>query len=192
MTRASKTITINDLTDGERKLLALCTHESAHAVMAVALGARLRTAKVFGNRITPDRTDTVTPSGFTLIDGMPPGREPEIAFAGVWGQSYWLAEFRRPSQREVYSVLDTTGCHDKAMLVGDGMSVAAGIVPMVERLWDPITTIAGRLHREGTASHTDVLAALGITDGGGPGSYQLALLAAGYAPGQYRVTPAVA
>lgn len=76
MTTATKTLTINDLTPAERKLLGLCIHESAHATMAVALGGTLRTAKVYGNRVTPGSLTGIGSSGLTLVDVVPEGRSP--------------------------------------------------------------------------------------------------------------------
>lgn len=40
-------------------------------------------------------------TGLTTVEKMPPGREPEVAFAGVWAQACWRYG-RRPSQREMY------------------------------------------------------------------------------------------
>lgn len=48
-------------------------------------------------------------TGLTTFDVMPRASEPEVAYSGVWAQARWCHD-RRPTQREVYSVLNGTGC----------------------------------------------------------------------------------
>lgn len=185
------TIKFEDLTAGERKLLGLCVHEGSHAVLGVVAGGVLRSASVYGNRVTPGRPGTMNNSGLTLFDFVPQGREPEVAFAGPYAQARWLAG-KRPSMREVNASFDGGGCRDKEHLRGAAMSQASVIVPTIENVWPSIETVAKLLHRTGKATHPDVCKALGVTDGGGPGSTELSLIRGGAVPGSFRVTRAVA
>ncbi|BBY76595.1 hypothetical protein MPRF_34940 [Mycolicibacterium parafortuitum] len=52
-------------------------------------------------------------------------------------------------------------------------------LPVVRRCWGSIGTLAAKMMRGQEIGHDDVLAALGVTDGGGPGSFQLSLIASG-------------
>lgn len=147
----------------------------------------MRSTNLYGDRVTPGSPRDIGPSGLTLVDTLPPGQEAAVAFAGPWAQAFWLAG-RRPTMRQVYAVLDTTGCHDRTLLAGAAIAEAAGITPLIERLRGPIVAVAKTLHREGKATHRDVCDALGLPDAGGPGSHARALLASGYAPHSFWVT----
>ena len=117
---------------------------------------------------------------------MPEGREPEVAYSGVWAQARWRAG-RRPSQREVYGVLDGTGRKDCAVLsAAGGAAAGVGIVPLLGRCWPAICEVAAKLWRDSEARHNDICAALGITakDNG----HELALIRSGCAPGSFKVT----
>jgi hypothetical protein len=83
-------------------MIEMAFHEAGHAVAAVVLGGVLRSAVVSGGL----RKGTIY--GLTTIEVMPEGREPEIAYAGAWGQARWRHN-RRPSVTEVFTILDGTG-----------------------------------------------------------------------------------
>jgi hypothetical protein len=53
------------------------------------------------------------------------------------------------------------------------------VLPMVLRCWKAIGELATELCLGNEIGHTDVCAALGLTDGGGPGSFELANIRAG-------------
>ncbi len=55
-------------------------------------------------------------------------------------------------------------------------------MPTVKRCWRSVTTLAAQIWAGNEIGHDDVLAALGITDGGGPRSLPLSLVASGAAP----------
>ncbi len=75
----------------ERELCETCMHEAGHAVAAVALGGTLRSAVVSGGL----RHGEIT--GLTTVAAMPTGREPKVAFAGVWAQACWRYGRKRRS-----------------------------------------------------------------------------------------------
>ena len=176
------TLTRADLSPRERELAESCFHEGGHAVAAVALAGTLRSAIVSGGL----RRGEIT--GLTTLDVLPPSREPEVAYSGVWAQACWR-HGRRPSQAEVYGVLDGTSRKDRAMLSAAGGIVAgAGITPLLMRCWPAICAVAAKLWRDSEIGHADVCAALGLTDGGGPGSLELAMIRNGSAPGTFTVT----
>lgn len=177
MTRSRPTgrrLTLADITFSEREHLELCVHEAGHAVAGVVLGGQLRSAVVTRSRVWGTQ-------GLTTLapDGLPPGREPEIAYAGPWSTARWRAG-RSPTQRQVLAVLGGSGCKDdRALLASGGTHLGHGIKPLIERAWPAVIRVAQQLHRSGEATQNDVLAALGVDDGGGPGSSQLASLRSG-------------
>ncbi|MCV7368529.1 hypothetical protein CRI77_22420 [Mycolicibacterium duvalii] len=172
MNRRKRPLTRADLTDRERQHLELCIHEAGHAVAGVVLGAQLRNAVVIDGKVTGVE-------GLATFADRPQGRDPEIAYAGPWAQARWRAG-RRPTQREVYAVLDGGGRRDCGVLTASGGTHSGHFVqPVIERCWPAVIRVAQQLYRTGEALHTDVCAALDITDGGGPTSSQLAGLRAG-------------
>lgn len=161
-----------DITAREREHLELCIHEGAHAVATVALGGVLRSAVVSNSRVTGLQ-------GLTTVADMPHGREPEIAYSGPWAQARWRAG-RRPTQREVFGILSRGGWKDdKTLIAAGGTYLGTAVVPLVERAWPAVVRVAQQLHKSGEATQEDVLAALGISDGGGLTSAQLAGLRSG-------------
>jgi hypothetical protein len=177
------TLTWADVTPADLRRIEVCFHEAGHAVAAVALGGVIRSAVLAGGRVTGVQ-------GLTTVDEMPVGRTAEIAYSGPWCQARWRAD-RRPGMADLYRVLDTTGHRDdKALCAAGGMVAAAGVVPLLERCWPSVVKVAQKLVRDGEVRHEDVCEALGLTDDGGPGSLELALIRSGSAPGSFTVTRA--
>jgi hypothetical protein len=175
-----RALTLADLTAAERERIELCFHESGHAVAAVALSGVIRSAVVAAGGV-------IGVQGLTTVDEMPEGRSAEVAYSGAWCQARWLAG-RRPSQRDVYAVLGTTGHRDdKALCAAGGVVAAAGVVPLLTRCWPAVVAVAQKLFRDGEVGHEDVCKALRLSDGGGPGSVELALIRSGSAPGGFTV-----
>lgn len=171
-------LTMADLTTRERHHLEVCVHEAAHAVAGVALGGELRSAVVSNSRVWGV-------DGLASFADTPHGRDPEIAYAGPWAQAKFRAGGRdnRPTQRQVFAILNAGGYKDDRMLIASGGThLGHAVTPLVERTWPAVIRVARRLYDTGEATHTEVCAALGITDGGGPGSSQLAGLRAGMRP----------
>lgn len=173
MTRPKRgPLTVADLTARERQHLEVCVHEAAHAVAGVALGAQLRNAVVTNSRLWGVE-------GLTSFADRPHGRDSEIAYAGPWAQARWRAG-RRPNQRQVYDVLSRGGYKDdRALIAAGGTHLGLSVTPLIERAWPAVIRVAKQLHQAGEVTETDVLAALGITDGGGLTSVQLAGLRSG-------------
>lgn len=178
MTRPKRPLTLADLTPREREHLELCVHEAGHAVAGVVLGGQLHNAVVTSSRIWGV-------NGLTKFSDRPHGRDPEIAYAGPWSQARWRAG-RRPTQRELFTVLKAGGHKDEqALIASGGTHLGLSVVPLMERAWPAVVRVAQQLHRSGEVTQADVLAALGISDGGGRTSAQLASLRAG----MYAVPP---
>jgi hypothetical protein len=163
--------------------LRIAVHESSHAVAGALLGGRVRSAVLTDSRVWGV-------DGLTTFDEVPLGSSPAIAYAGPWGEARWL-DGRRPSQRTLSALMRGSGHGDhKAIcaaaaatdVYGYGNTSAESrrtVPPLLERAWPAVINLATTIHRDGEATHDDVLAALGITDGGGTGSSQLASLKAG-------------
>lgn len=162
----------NMLTPRELEHLGLCIHEAGHAVAAVALGGVIRSAVVASGRVTGVQ-------GLTTVDDMPVAREPHIAYGGPWAEGRWRAG-RRPTQRELFGLFDRGGRGDRDKLCASGGTHNGhDVVPLLSRCWPGVVRVAQGLYRTGEVTQTDVVAALGLTDGGGRGSAQLANLRAG-------------
>ncbi len=179
MTR--KRLTLADLTDDERRRLRTAVHEAGHAVAATALGGRISTAVVCDGK----RSGVL---GKTVHDEVSEGYWPMITYAGPWAEARWLAH-GRPTMRDVFGVLGTTGhLDDRALSASGAFTEGALVVPLIERCWPAVVTVAQKLILDGEVRHEDVCAALGLTDGGGSGSFELALIRSGDAPGTLRVS----
>lgn len=88
----------------------------------------------------------------------------------------------------MHRVLARNGSDERALCAAGGWHEGAQIVPLLERSWSAVKTIAKQLYFHGTASHQDVCAALGLTDEGGPGSLGLAMIRGGIGPGTFWVS----
>lgn len=168
--------TVADLTARQRQHLEICVHEAGHAVAGVVLGAQLRTAVVSDSRVSGVE-------GLTSFSDSPHGRDEEIAYAGPWAQAKFRAGGRRPTQREMFALFDGGSRGDcGVLLAAGGTHLGHAVQPVIERAWPAVIRVAKQLHRAGEVTQTAVCEALGITDGGGPGSSQLAGLRAGMRP----------
>lgn len=171
-----RTPTVADLTARQRQHLEICVHEAGHAVAGVVFGADLRTAVVSNSRVSGVE-------GLTSFSDRPHGRDEQIAYAGPWAQARWRAGGRRPTQREMFALFDGGGRRDcGVLLAAGGTHLGHAVQPVIERAWPAVIRVAKHLHRTGEVTHADVCEALGITDGGGPGSAQLSGLRAGMRP----------
>lgn len=158
------------VTARKREHLGVCVHEAAHAVAGVVLGAQLRNAVVFDGAVTGVL-------GRAYFHDRPYGRDAEIAYAGPWAQAKFLNGGRRPTQAQMSAVLDSHGCEDRtALTAAGGAHLGHGVTLLLDRAWPAVVRVAKQLHGKGEVFETDVLAALGVDDGGGSTSTQLALL----------------
>jgi hypothetical protein len=140
-------------------------HEAGHAVAAVLLGGRVHQA------VLRDRP-------LTEYDVLPERYAPSITYAGPWAEARWLAG-RQPGPRELHRVLVANPSDDKELCAAGGPAAALGVVPLLQRCWPAVETLATRLFDLGQVGHSDVCAALGLTDEGGLGSFELANIRAG-------------
>ncbi|WP_110916844.1 hypothetical protein [Mycolicibacterium peregrinum] len=154
----------------KREHLGVCVHEAAHAVAGVVLGAELRNAVVSDGAVTGIQ-------GRAYFHDRPYGRDAEIAYAGPWAQAKFLNGGRRPTQAQMFAMFDGHGSEDYAALTAaGGAHLGQGVTLLVERAWPAVVRVAKQLHGKGEVFEADVLAALGVDDGGGSTSAQLALL----------------
>jgi hypothetical protein len=120
------------------------------------------------------------------MDSMPIGdRAAEIAYAGPWSQARWRAG-RRPNQREMWAVMDTTGCRDYREHLSGETAVSSRVEPLLERCWPSVIALAQKLLRDGEARNEDVCAALQIP--AKDNEHHLSLIRSGCAPGSFAVT----
>lgn len=156
-------------TDGERHQLGIAAHEAAHAVTAVLAGARIsRVVMVRGG----PRTNPGGAAGVCRYarqdDSLAAVVETQrhlITAAGSVAEAVWH-HGPRPTSRQIDRFLDVN-TRDRAEL--RTIAYALGepprpreVLPTVLRCWPAIAEVGRRLFTEGSASHTDVLRALGI------------------------------
>lgn len=167
-------LTLADTTAKEREYLEVCMHEAGHAVAAVALGGVIRNAVVVEGRVTGRQ-------GLTTVNDMPHGRDPEIAYAGPFAAGKFRARGRRPTQREMFAVMTGGGRGDAAVLsLAGGEHLGHSIKPLLDRCWPAVIRVGQQLCLVGEVFQEDILLALGISDGGGRTSAQLASLRSGF------------
>lgn len=161
-------LTLADLTDEQLRHLETCIHEAGHSVAATLLGGRIHSAIVASGRVTGLQAQTTH-------DDVPEGSWASIVYAGPWAEARWRAG-ERPTQREIYDVLARSGRHDdRALTAAGGMeAVDSRLTGLLTHCWPAVVRVAQKLHRDGEATHADVLSALGVDDDGGQGSVQLA------------------
>ncbi|CAN5223587.1 hypothetical protein BH11ACT6_BH11ACT6_05150 [soil metagenome] len=158
----------------DRDQLAICVHEAAHAVSGTVLGAELR------NAVVGELRDGL--KGQTFFYDRPSGTDPQISYAGPYGEGKFLSGGRRPTQREFYNILGNRGCRDRKVLVAaGGIHTGADVELIVDRCWSSVLSLAGQLHRTGEVVREDVLRALGV-DTSRPAASQLANIRAGMQP----------
>jgi hypothetical protein len=184
MTEIRRPLTWADLNPRDQMSLRIAVHESSHAVAGALLGGRVRSAVMTNSRVWGV-------DGLTTFDEIPVGSSASIAYAGPYGEARWL-EGRRPSQRTMLALMRGSGHGDhraicaaaaSADVYGYGNTSAEArltVQPLLERAWPAVINLAKTIHRNGEATHDDVCKALGITDGGGRSSSQLASLKTGW------------
>lgn len=183
MTKTRRPLTWADLTDREQMSLRIAVHESSHAIAGALLGGRVRSAVMTNSRVWGV-------DGLTTFEDIPVSTSPAIAYAGPFGEARWL-EGRHPSQRTLSALMRGSGHGDhraicaaaaSADVYGYGNTSAEArrtVPPLLDRAWPAVINLAKKIHVDGEATHDDVLKALGVTDGGGRSSSQLASLKAG-------------
>lgn len=176
------TVTRELMTGRERELAELCMHEAGHAVAGVLLGGVLAAA----TRTSWEGTAPI--AGRTTFELLPPAVEPQVAYAGVWAQACWRNGGRRPTRAQVFGVLAGTGHQDdRVLLASGGTAAASAVVPLVERCWLAVCTLAGKIAGDRVARHPDVSEALGLSADPVTAGVQLAQIRAGAAPGSFAV-----
>lgn len=178
-TKTKRPLTRADLTDRERRHLAACVHEAGHAVACAVLGGEVGSAVVSNSRV-------FGVEGVTTFNRLPDTIDARVTYAGVFAEARW-EHGPRPTTAQLRQ-LRSRNCDDERQLCAAGVrdmsgnptaEARAAVPPMIDRCWPAVTRVAQQLFTTGEATHDDVLAALGVTDGGGLGSSQLASLKAG-------------
>lgn len=176
---ARRPLTLGDLTDRERAHIAACFHEAGHAVTCAMLGGEIHSAVVADSRVTGLQ-------GFTTFHRMPDMIDARVTFAGSFAEARWL-HGPRPTSAQLRR-LRSLNCSDDRRLCEAGVrdmygnptaEARSAVPPLIDRAWPAVVRVAQQLFSTGEATHDDVCKALGITDGGGPSSSQLASLKAG-------------
>lgn len=182
-TTRRRPLTWADLTPREQMGLRIAVHESSHAVAGALLGGCVRSAVLTNSRV-------FGVNGLTTFEEIPVSSSPAIAYAGPFGEARWL-EGRHPSQRTLLALMRGSGHGDHRAICAAAASVDVygygntsaetrrRVPPLLDRAWPAVVNLARKIHVEGEATHDDVCKALGITDGGGTGSSQIASLRAG-------------
>jgi len=170
----------------ERSRVETAWHEAAHAVAGVLHGGTLTTATVTDGPVRGGMAGL--PSGLTTFATLPSTRHAPVAYAGVWAQARARAG-RRPGRRELFSVLESTGCRDREVLTAaGGPDAGEAVVPLLEQCWTAVAEVAAKLHRRGSVTEADVLAALSLSADPATRSLELSMIRSGAAPGSFSVS----
>ncbi len=178
-TKTRRPVTRANLTDGERRHLAACVHEAGHAVACAMLGGEVRSAVVSNGRIFGLQ-------GVTTFAQLPDYLDAKVTYAGMFAEARW--EYGpRPTTAQLRQLRIANRADDKALcaagvreMYGNPSAEARSAVPpLLDRAWPAVVRVAQQLFITGEATHDDVCKALGVTDGGGTGSSQIASLRAG-------------
>lgn len=176
---ARRPLTRADLTDRERQHLAACVHEAGHAVACAMLGGEVRSAVVSNGRIFGLQ-------GSTTFTQLPEHIDAKVTYAGIFAEARW--EYGpRPTTAQLWHLRTLNRSDDRALcasgvreMYGDPTAEArSSVPPLLDRGWPAVVRVAQQLFATGEATHDDVCKALGVTDGGGPCSSQIASLRAG-------------
>jgi hypothetical protein len=158
--------------------LELAVHEAAHAVIGVIHGARVQRVSLAADGAT-GRTD-FTAGSFTT--GSPVVYRTHIAAAGAVAEAM-LVHGPRPTLRQIEARLcgsDRDELHQQAMASGFPVPIpAASVIALLSRCWAAIAELTPDLYFGRTLDHTDVCAAMGLRDEGGPHSVELAVIRSG-------------
>ena len=169
------------LTAAERERLGLCVHEAAHAVVGVLNGATVERAT-----LTEGGTDGTC--DFTADSFAHDCTRYHRALVAAAGPAA-AATFHHDDRVTVRQIERHLGSSDREELrlaslhsytSADEQLGAA--LPVVRRCWRPIGALAAKMFAGHEIGHDDVLTALGVTDGGGPHSVELATIRNGSAP----------
>ena len=170
----------------ERSRVETAWHEAAHAVAGVLHGGTLTTASVTDGPVRDGMAGLA--SGLTTFATLPSTRHAPVAYAGVWAQARARAG-RRPGRRELFSVLESTGCRDREVLTAaGGPDAGESVVPLLETCLPSIAEVATKLHRRGSVTEVDVLAALRLSADPATRTLELSMIRSGAAPGSFSVS----
>ena len=87
------------------------------------------------------------------------------------------------------AVLHSTGCKDRAVLTAaGGPDAGEAVVPRLERCWPSIAELAERLHKHGSVSQADVLAALRLSEDSATRTLEVSMIRSKAEPGTFSVT----
>jgi hypothetical protein len=173
----------------ERARIDLSFHEASHCVAGVLNGGVLESATVIDGKRGKSGVVSV-PRGETTFAGgtLPKTRHAMVAAAGPFGEGRGRLG-RRPNAVELRRLLDGGSCRDREVLVAAGGSHSGDeVMPLLERCWGAVESVAGLLHRTGKASHSDVLRALSLSDDAATRQLEVALIRSGAAPGSFKVS----
>ena len=152
------------LTEADYERIAVAMHEAGHACAAILFGAKVRRA-VLGDNPRTEFHDL-------------PGRyQAEITYAGPWCEARFRAG--RRGRFDINRAMPIGSSDYTALVAAGGPDAGLGVVPVLHRSWSAVVTVTKKLFFDGHAGHRDVCAALGLSDEGGPGSFELANIRAG-------------
>lgn len=158
------------LTEAELDRLGTAFHEAGHAVAAVVLGGQVHQV-------------IVDEHPHTEYDPLP-GLDAGIVYAGPWAEARWELG-RTPGPADMRRVFARNGSDDRTLCAAGGPHQGAHVVPLLERCWPAVKTLAKGLYFTGAATHANVCSALGLPDRGGRASVELALIRSGSSPGSF-------
>jgi hypothetical protein len=178
----------DQLTDDDWQRIALAVHEAGHAVVGVLYGATIERAA-----LADDGTDGQCEFTAASFGPTPRAYRSHIAAAGAVAAAVFH-HGPRPALRQIEAQLEGSDREELRLAsLSSLQSCPAALteaLPVVLRCWGAIGEVAATLALGDEIGHADVCVALGLTDCGGPGSFELAIIRSGSAPATFAMTRA--
>lgn len=176
------------MSPAQARRIALAAHEAAHAVVGTIYGAKIERAA-----LAADSRDGRCDFAADSFGASAFAYRPHIAAAGAVAAAMWH-HGPRPTVHQIEEHLHGSDRDElRAAAFSSMHSMSAPLTavrPIVRRCWSAIVALATDMSFGREIGHADVCTALGLTDDGGPGSVELAMIRSGSAPGSFALTRA--
>lgn len=168
---------IHDLSPAQAERITVSVHEAAHAVVGAVYGATIDRAN-----LTADGNDGQCSFDADSFGPTAHAYRTHIAAAGA-AAAAMLHHGRRPTALQMDNYLHGTDRDELRVAAFTAVqpmhAPLLAVQPVVVQHWAAITELATAVCFGEEVGHTEVCAALGLTDGGGPYSAEVARIRSG-------------
>ncbi|MBM4536278.1 hypothetical protein GS433_17975 [Rhodococcus hoagii] len=162
------------MTKAQRRRATTAVHEAGHAVAAVMAGARITAVTLHDDPNTP---------GSCTFEDLPAGKDAAVTYAGPWCEA--RLRFGASPRLEHIQAAIAENPGDHSDLTEYGPPLPRNTESLLETCWPTIVALAAMLYAEGSLTHRDVTAALGIPERDGHLSSAAGSIRMGFEPGTF-------